>query len=71
MLASLEHLVSDAEALSTSIERIIEQLIVQGDLLDLTQVARFDDGQAKSTLFAARPSFVARSNGRLILLGIP
>ena len=49
---------------------LTDKLIVTGDLLELNQVTT-DDPDVKGTwLFAAPPSFVARPDGTIFLLGI-
>ena len=57
-------------ALADRIEKLIDDLIVGGDLLELSEVA-IDDPDVKSTwVFAAPPSYVVRSSGIIFLTGI-
>ena len=70
LLESLKHLSQDAQMLSERIDKIIEALIVGGDLLELNDVAT-DDPEIKGTwVFAAPPSFVVRPSGSIFLLGV-
>jgi hypothetical protein len=49
---------------------LVEQMIVRGDLLELSGVTSLDPMAGKSWVFAAPPAFVARPGGMAILLGI-
>ena len=70
LLESLRHLSQDEPMPSECIDKIIEGLIVGGDLLELNDVAT-DDPEVKGTwVFAAPPSFVVRPSGSIFLLGI-
>jgi hypothetical protein len=67
---SLNYLVDDKEALAEAVETAIEKATIAGDLLELGHVTT-DDPEAKGTwIFAAPPSFVARSNGGVFFAGI-
>jgi hypothetical protein len=49
---------------------LVEQMVVQGDLLELSDVTSLDPLAGKLWVFAAPPAFVARPGGTVILLGI-
>ena len=67
---SLSFLSPDSSNLADRINKLIEELIVIGDLLDLSNVAT-DDPNVKGTwVFAAPPSFIVRRNGSIFLSGI-
>lgn len=70
VLESLQYLGHDEETLRMRVVTVIENLIVGGDLLELSQVT-IDDSAAKGTwIFAAPPAFVARRNGSVFLVGL-
>lgn len=70
ILESLQYLGHDEETLQVRIDVVIENLIVGGDLLELSQVT-IDDSAAKGTwIFAAPPAFVARRSGSVFLVGL-
>jgi len=69
LLSSFQGLLSDTEELRDRVDDILDQLVMQGDLLELSQVAAAEDDKS-TTLYAARPSFVLRPHGDAILLGI-
>ena len=70
VMEGLQYLVEDRDATERQLADLTEMLIVTGDLLELNQVTT-DDPDVKSTwLFAAPPSFVARPDGTIFLLGI-
>ena len=67
---SLSFLNPDSSNLADRINRLIEDLVVVGDFLDLSNVAT-DDPDVKGTwIFAAPPSFIVRRNGSIFLNGI-
>jgi hypothetical protein len=67
---SLRHLTADSENLSERVEAVVENLIVVGDLLELSQVT-LDDSAVKGTwVFAAPPGFVARADGSVFIIGL-
>ncbi|MBV8548635.1 MAG: hypothetical protein JO126_04175 [Alphaproteobacteria bacterium] len=49
---------------------MVEQLVVQGDLLELGDVTSLDPQARPSWLFAAPPGFVRRPDGSALLLGL-
>lgn len=63
----LKELVADAGRLEQIAEDVIEALVAYGDLSEQRDVAR--DGQG-TLLYLTPPSFVARSSGNAVLLGI-
>jgi hypothetical protein len=70
LLAVLDLMVESDANFEQQVERLVEQLLVLGDLLEL-EVADPISGQGSSTyIHAAPPSFVARSSGRVYLCGI-
>jgi hypothetical protein len=70
VLDALQYLVEDRIATEERLADLTDKLVVIGDLLELNQVTT-DDPDVKSTwLFAAPPSFVARPDGTIFLLGI-
>lgn len=67
---SLTFLHDRPEDISTRIKELIEDLIVVGDLLELSDVT-IEDKEAKGTwVFASPPAFVERKNGSIFLTGI-
>lgn len=67
---SLSYLHPDSEELANRLELLVEEMIVTGDLLELSEVAT-DDPDVKGTwVFAAPPSFVSRRSGSVFLTGI-
>lgn len=67
---SLSFLGPEISNLAERLDRLTEELIVVGDLLDLSNVAT-DDPDVKGTwVFAAPPSFIVRRNGNIFLNGI-
>ena len=70
LVAGLNHLHEDMDALSNRIDTLIDELIFYGDLLELSDVT-IDSSDVKGTwVFAAPPSFVVRSSGSIFLVGI-
>lgn len=70
LVESLGYLVDDNDTLPERLDNLIEDLIVGGDLLELSDVA-IDDPKVKGTwVFAAPPSFVTRPGGTVFLTGI-
>jgi len=70
VLDALQYLVEDRIAIEERLADLTDKLIVTGDLLELNQVTT-DDPEVKGTwLFAAPPSFVARADGTIFLLGL-
>ncbi|MEF2144174.1 MAG: hypothetical protein V3573_01910 [Desulfovibrionaceae bacterium] len=70
MLESLQHLTTDIDSLSDSIDATIEGLIVGGDLLELNDVVTDDTAVRGTWVFSAPPSFVVRPSGDIFLFGI-
>ncbi|MBR0749137.1 hypothetical protein JQ582_34935 [Bradyrhizobium japonicum] len=59
------------DALSDRVERIVEDLIVYGDILEMRPVEGGSWSEEKGfVLLPAPPSFVARSNGSVAILGV-
>lgn len=70
LLESLQGLGCQEPELADEIDSVIEGLIVGGDLLELNDVST-SDSEAKGTwVFASTPSFVAREDGSIFLIGI-
>ncbi len=70
VLDALQYLVEDRSTIEERLADLTDKLIVTGDLLELNQVTT-DDPDVKGTwLFAAPPSFVARPDGTIFLLGL-
>lgn len=70
VLDALQYLVEDRSSIEERLADLTDKLIVTGDLLELNQVTT-DDPDVKGTwLFAAPPSFVARPDGTIFLLGL-
>lgn len=67
---SLEPLQLQLENLRESVEAMLEDLTVCGDVLELSRVAMAGAENQPTWLFCAPPSFVARSGGRIHLFGI-
>ena len=69
LMESLLYLDGDG-TLHARLENLIDDLIVCGDLLELSEVS-IDDPDVKGTwVFAAPPSFVVRTSGTIFLTGI-
>jgi hypothetical protein len=66
----LRGLIDDLGAVKESVEETLEALIAHGDLLEHRPVDAAQNQQAGSQLYAAPPSFVPRSSGGVILLGV-
>jgi hypothetical protein len=70
LLESLSFLYDSSEEISSRLEDITNELIVAGDLLELSDVTT-GDSEAKGTwVFAAPPAFVERKSGTIFLTGI-
>jgi hypothetical protein len=70
VLDALQYLVEDDSSIEERLADLTDKLIVTGDLLELNQVTT-DDPDVKGTwLFAVPPSFVARPDGTIFLLGL-
>jgi len=70
LIESLAYLQTDCGALADRLDNLIEDMIIAGDLLELSDVAT-DDPDVKGTwVFAAQPSFVVRRTGSIFLTGI-
>ncbi|EDQ34544.2 hypothetical protein HPDFL43_00065 [Hoeflea phototrophica DFL-43] len=70
LVESLGHLDDEPSTLPTRIEALIDDLIVVGDLLELTEVTTGEDEAKGTWVFAAPPSFVERKSGNIFLTGI-
>ncbi len=71
ILESLAYLHTDTEdSLDKSIEQLIDDLIVSGDLLELSDTGYADTERKGSEIFAAPPSFIIRDTGRAYIIGI-
>ena len=70
LMDSLSYLHSDNSALAERLDQLVDDMIVVGDLLELSDVAT-DDLEVKGTwVFAAPPAFVVRKSGSVFLTGI-
>ena len=63
-------IVSDYEAFKDRVEESLETLIFIGDLLEHSNIEEDSKNKTESQLYIAPSSFVARTNGTVILLGI-
>jgi hypothetical protein len=70
LVESLGHLDEEPSTLPKRIEALIDDLIVVGDLLELTEVTTEEDEAKGTWVFAAPPSFVERKNGSIFLTGL-
>jgi hypothetical protein len=70
VLESLQHLADDAAHLETEVENAVEKAMIAGDLLEFSQATTSDPDAKGTWVFAAPPSFVARPNGSVFLMGI-
>lgn len=70
LVESLQYLHEPEEPLAERIDAIVEGLVVTGDLLELHNVSAFDPSVRGTWVFAAPPSYVARPNGDLFVIGI-
>ena len=70
LLECLHGLPTDYDSLPEAVERVIEALIVSGDLLELADVVIDDSDVRQTWVFSAPPSFVVRPSGSAFLLGI-
>jgi hypothetical protein len=69
LLESLDRLVDNRDELQADVEDAVQNAMIAGDLLELSQ-ATTDDPNVKGTwVFAAPPAFVARPNG-VFFMGI-
>lgn len=70
LIESLAYLYDGDEVLPARLEELTDELIVAGDLLELSDVTT-EDTEAKGTwVFAAPPAFVERKSGYIFLIGI-
>jgi hypothetical protein len=70
LVDSLSHLDQEPDTLPARLEDLIDDLLVAGDLLELSDVST-GDAEARGTwVFAAPPSFVERKSGNIFLIGI-
>lgn len=67
---SMSHLGTDTDTLADRIDSLIEDMLVVGDLLELSDVATEDPNVRGTWIFAAPPSFVVRKNGSIYLTGL-
>ena len=67
---SLAYLYSDADKLTERLEVLIDELIIAGDLLELSEVSTNEPETKGTWVFAAPPSFVVRRSGSIFLNGI-
>tara|TARA_R110002124_G_scaffold46277_18_gene139046 strand:- start:5307 stop:6404 length:1098 start_codon:yes stop_codon:yes gene_type:complete len=70
LVESLDHLDDDPSTLPVRIEALIDDLIVVGDFLELTEVTTGEEEAKGTWVFAAPPSFVERKSGSIFLIGI-
>lgn len=67
---SLAYLHSDGEELSSRIESLTDDLIVAGDLLELSNVTTGDSEVKGTWVFCSPPAFIQRRSGDIFLMGI-
>ncbi len=70
VLGSLRGLVGDAEALRPSMEDVLDALVSYGDLGEFGDLSDIEQGIGRGWLGLMPPSFVRRSSGAVLLLGI-
>lgn len=70
LLESLDHLDQQPATLSARLDSMIDDLLVVGDLLELSDVTTGDIETKGTWVFAAPPSFVERKSGNIFLTGI-
>lgn len=70
LVESLDHLDEEPSTLPTRIEALIDDLLVVGDLLELTEVTTGEEEAKGTWVFSAPPSFVERTSGSIFLTGI-
>lgn len=67
---ALKFIIENDEASSSNISEMIDLLIVNGDLLELSDVTTSEQTAKGTWIFAAPLSFVIRSNGLALIIGI-
>ncbi len=70
LVESLQCLDKKTDSLPERLERIIEGLVISGDLLELSDVSSGDLNAQGTWVFAAPPAFVVRPEGNCYLLGV-
>ena len=70
LIESLNHLHDDNDALASRLDRLINDLMVCGDLLELPEVTIDDSHMKGAWVFAAPPSYVVRRSKSIFLIGI-
>ena len=70
LIESLAYLGVDGATLAERLEKLVDDLIVSGDLLELSDVATEDPHVKGTWVFAAPPSFIVRASGSAFLSGI-
>lgn len=71
MLAAIQPLIVATPAeIREQVEESIENLLISGDLLELSKVSVLDREDKENWLFAAPPGFVQRPSGRIFIFGI-
>lgn len=70
LIESLAYLHDCDEDLSLRLEELTDELIVAGDLLELSDVTTGDTEVKGTWVFAAPPAFVERKSGNIFLTGI-
>jgi hypothetical protein len=70
LLESLHGLCVDLQMLADRLDRLTDDLIVAGDLLELADVTTADSDAKGTWVFAAPPSFVTRRSGSIYLCGV-
>ena len=70
LVESLAYLDGEIEVLSDRLDLLIEELIVAGDLLELSDVTTGDIEARGTWVFAAPPAFIVRRSGIVFLTGI-
>jgi hypothetical protein len=70
LVESLGHLDQEPATLPARLESLIDDLLVAGDLLELSEVTTGDTEARGTWVFAAPPAFVERKSGSIFLTGI-
>lgn len=66
----LDALVADLEIVRNAVEELLEAMVAHGDLMEQREVVREADARAVTLLYVAPPSFVSRSSGAALVLGV-
>lgn len=68
--SSLSDLPIEQDGLSDRLDELIENLLIVGDLLELSNVSIDDKRVSGAWVFAAPPSFIVRESGTVFIVGV-